>query len=199
MQTTILEFYADEDTMNAILKIEINALYSIIDELNYYQILKLTPSCIQDEIKPAYQNQGAYFHPDKLDESDEEISLKGKYIFLSIKEAYETLNDASDRLKYDHLLSKGILRIADTKLLNTQDTQGSNDPSQAATNESAKKYWTLGLQAFDAGDFRSAVMQIKFAMQFEPNNEVFQEWLEKAEIESKKAPKQNNNPYKIRL
>lgn len=185
--------------MDPILKIKINTLFDIIDELSYYQILTLSEDCVQYEIEEGYQSQGRTFHPKFLDDADEETMTKAKYILLSLNEAYEILKDISGRLKYDHILASGQLRVENTKLLNAQESQSNNDPAQAATNESAKKYWALGLQAYNSGDFASAVLQIKFALQFEPANEIFQEWLEKADVEAKKAPKQNNNPYKIRL
>lgn len=185
--------------MDQILKIEINTLFSIIDELTYYQILRLTPDCIQSDIEPAYQEQGRHFHPQKFETAPEELKAKGQYVFLSIKEAYETLRDIAGRLKYDHLLAEGQLRIENTKLLNTQENQINNDPSQAATNENAKKYWQLALHAYDNDNYAGAAMQIKFALQFEPNNDVFIEWLQKCEEKAKAAPKKSSNPYKIRL
>ena len=185
--------------MDAILKIKINTLFDIIDELTYYQILTLSEDCVQSEIEEGYQTQGRNFLPKFLADADEETLTKAKYIILSLNEAYEILKEIPGRLKYDHLLTSGQIRVENTKLLNAQESQSNNDPAMAATNESAKKYWTLGLQAYNSGDFGSAALQIKFALQFEPNNEVFIEWLEKAELEAKKAPKQKNNPYKIRL
>lgn len=186
--------------MDAVLKIKINTLFDIIDELTYYQILKLSSDCIQSEIEEAYQAQARMFHPKNLGEDiDDELITKAKYILLSLNESYKILKEITGRLKYDHLLTSGQLRIENTKLLNAQEAQSNNDPAQAATNESAKKYWALGLQAYNSGDFHSAVLQIKFALQFEPSNDVFLEWLDKAQIEAKKAPKQKNNPYKIRL
>lgn len=185
--------------MDAVLKIKINTLFDIIDELNYYQILRLSEDCVQSEIEEGYQFQGQTFHPKRLEDADEETFTKAKYILLSLNEAYGVLKEITGRLKYDHLLASGQIRLENTKLLNAQESQANNDPAMAATNESAKKYWAMGLEAYNSGDFRSAVLQIKFALQFEPNNDIFQEWLAKAKIEAKKAPKQNNNPYKIRL
>lgn len=185
--------------MDAQLKIKVNTLFEIIDELNYYQILRLSADCVQSEIEDGFQRQGNLYHPKHFEDANDELTTKGQYLLLSINESYQVLNEISGRLKYDQILGEKLLRIEHTKLLNAQESQTNNDPLQAATNESAKKYWALGLQAYDSGDFNSAVLQIKFAIQFEPNNEVFLEWLEKSEIEVKKAPKQTKNPYKLRL
>ena len=40
---------------------------------------------------------------------------------------------------------------------------------------------------------------IKFALQFEPDNEVFKEWMEKAKDADNKAIKKEKNPYKLRI
>ena len=51
----------------------------------------------------------------------------------------------------------------------------------------------------DAERYESAVLNIKFALQFERDNEVFAEWLDKAKEAAQKAPKKEKNPFKIRL
>ena len=81
----------------------------------------------------------------------------------------------------------------------TPGLQSAQDPAHAANSDTSKKFWVNGLQAFESGDYQTAVLQIGFALQFEPNNEVFKEWLAKAKEENEKAPKQNLNPYKLRL
>jgi hypothetical protein len=43
-------------------------------------------------------------------------------------------------------------------------------------------------------------MQIRFACQFEPENAVFKEWLEKAaKASDEAAAKKDANPYKLRI
>ena len=44
-------------------QVEIDTLYSIIDDLNYYQILRIPQDCIQDEIPYAYKSQASHFRP----------------------------------------------------------------------------------------------------------------------------------------
>ena len=184
---------------NLPLQVEVETLYQIIDDLNYYQILRLPQDCLQTEIVQAYKHQASYYNPKHINEQEEELLDYAQYIALSIKEAYQTLNEQEGRLCYDTLLENGQLRVDDTKLTRGLDRQKSNDPLTAANDEKSKKYWLLGLQAFDSKEYDNAIMQIKFALQFEPNNEIFLEWLEKAQEAAKAAPKKNSNPYKLRL
>ena len=177
---------------------EIQTLSSFIDELTYYEMFCLPVDCIQSEIPLAYKTMVDRFNPSQLTDASEDITEQGEYLLLSFQEAFETLNSISSRLQYDVLLDNGQLRIEDTKLAQSQD-QNSNDPSNAAMTENGKKYWMLALEAFDNKDFHSALLQVGFALQYESSNETFQEFKVKVEAEAKKAPKANNNPYKIRL
>ena len=48
--------------------------------------------------------------------------------------------------------------------------------------------------------YGACVMNIKFALNFEPDNEVFKEWLAKADEAQKEADsKKEKNPYKLRI
>ena len=177
---------------------EIQTLSEFIDELSYYEMFCLSKDCIQNEIPLAYKSMVDRFNPNQIVTASEELIEQGNYLLLSFQEAFETLNSIATRLQYDVLLENGQLRIEDTKLAQVQD-QNANDPSNAAMTENGKKYWLLALEAFDNKDFHSAVLQVGFALQYESSNEAFKEFKAKAEAEAKKAPKANNNPYKIRL
>ena len=58
----------------------------------------------------------------------------------------------------------------------------------------------MALQCWNEEDFNGAVMQMNFALSFEPGNDTFKEWLGKAKtaLDEKKRGKQGN-AYKIRL
>ena len=178
-------------------RLRLVTLHEIVDELDYYRLLQLDQNCEQQEISAAFRKMSVQFHPDKSTHTD--LVDKSTYIFTSINEAFRVLKTPESRMSYDHLLANGQLRIDDTVLQSDGGRSSSNDPSQAATTDNSKKYWTLGLQDYDSGNFDSAILNMQFALQFEPYNEIFQEWLTKAKQASKKAPKKEANPYKLRL
>ena len=177
---------------------EIQTLSGFIDELNYYEMFCLSPDCIQSDIPIAYKSMVDRFTPSQLTAPSEGVTEQGNYLILSFKEAFETLNSIASRLQYDVLLNNGQIRIDDTQLAQVQD-QNNNDISNAAMTENGKKYWMLALEAFENKDFHSALLQVGFALQYESSNETFKEFKAQVEVEAKKAPKANNNPYKIRL
>lgn len=176
--------------------VRLNTLYDIVDELDYYQLLKLKYDCAQSQISVSFEQESKKLHPDT---APSELKDKANYIFSAINEAFRILKDPDSRLEYDGLLSNGQIRIEDTVLRSGAERSSANDPSKAAQTEQGKKYWLMGLADMDAERFDSAILNIKFALQFERDNEVFQEWLEKAKEAAQKAPKKEKNPFKLRL
>ena len=63
---------------------------------DYYEILGVSKSAEEREIKKAYKRLAMKFHPDR-NQGDKEAEAK----FKEIKEAYEILTDAQKRAAYD--------------------------------------------------------------------------------------------------
>jgi len=179
-------------------QVMLETLYEIVDELDYYKLLRVDPQCEPADISAAYKAQSQKLHPDRSS-TLKDMKDKANYIYTAINEAFRVLKDSDSRLIYDNLLENGHLRVEDTALNTNVDRQNANDPANAATTEMSKKYWTLALSDYESKRFESAILNIKFALQFERENEVFIEWLEKAKVALKKAPKKEANPYKLRL
>ncbi len=63
---------------------------------DYYEVLGVSRSATEDELKKAYRRAAQKFHPDR-NEGDKEAEHK----FKEAKEAYEVLSDAAKRRLYD--------------------------------------------------------------------------------------------------
>ena len=67
---------------------------------NYYQILGISASASQDEIKAAFKKLAKEFHPDKHDGSDKYYEEQ----FKRINSAYQTLSNPDKKARYDFKL-----------------------------------------------------------------------------------------------
>ncbi|XP_076875595.1 dnaJ homolog subfamily C member 30, mitochondrial [Brachyhypopomus gauderio] len=83
----------------------------------YYDILKVSPSATQAQIKTAYYKQSFIHHPDKNADSE-----GATFHFTRISEAYSVLGNATLRRKYD------------SGLLSQADVRGSSAPKEAPSS-----------------------------------------------------------------
>jgi DnaJ-class molecular chaperone len=63
---------------------------------NHYQILEVTSTASEAEIKRSFRNLALKYHPDRNKNSEE-----SKQKFMRIVEAYEVLSDEQSRKNYD--------------------------------------------------------------------------------------------------
>lgn len=181
-------------------RVELETLHELVDELDYYRLLRLAPDCPQDEIGVAFRRESRRLHPDRLAAlKDSDLKDKANYIYRAVNEAFRTLKDPVVRLQYDQELALGNIRISNTALKKAEQVRSSEDPLQAATNERSETFWKLALRAWAEKKYLSCIQNIKFALQFEPDNEIFKEWLVKAQNANKNDTNKESNPYKLRI
>jgi len=183
------------------MQIEVEVLHGIIDELNYYQILCLDSDCLQGEIEGAVRRENRSRHPDRVAAlGDDEVSKMADVIYQRLKEAGETLSDPDQRAQYDEILASGILRMTeDAMALAEKERQKADNPEHAASHPKAEKYWKMALKDWREKNYKGCTMNIQFALNFEPDNEIMKEWLEKAKGAADKKATDNHNPYKLRI
>jgi curved DNA-binding protein CbpA len=183
------------------LRIEIETLHELLPDLDYYKILQLDPSCEQSAIGDQYRDESRRLHPDRMRMiEDEDIRRRGNELYQFVNEAYRYLKEPEERARYDQLLSTGVIRMTDDAKAGAQADKRSNDPEAAATNAKSEKYWKMALRDMKDKSWKSAVMNIKFALTFEPGNDVFKEHLVIAEEAFKEEDaKREKNPYKLRI
>ena len=155
-------------------KIEINSISRLIDELDYYQILKVSQNASPEEIKEAYFRESRNYHPDKFYNEPPELSKKVTLIFKRITEAYKIISDPNTRAIYND----GINSANRAKNLRyIHGVQGGPPKEDEGQTPMGKKYFQLGKMAFNNRDFKGAKINFQLAAKMEPNNETFKKRL----------------------
>jgi DnaJ-class molecular chaperone len=157
-------------------KKEVIALAKVIDDLDYYEILKVKPRAFTEEIKRAYFHQSRLFHPDKYYNEDPRMVAIIAKIFKRITEAYKVLSDQEKRAAYTKAISgpnrKMMLRY-NPKLLE----EGQKGPEDEGQTAMGKKYYQLAKGALQNKDYKSAKINLQLAVKMEPNNQTFKDRL----------------------
>ncbi|XP_008280766.1 dnaJ (Hsp40) homolog, subfamily C, member 30b [Stegastes partitus] len=112
----------------------------------YYDILKVSPSATQSQIKTAYYKQSFIYHPDKNPGSNEAIQC-----FSEISEAYTVLGNISLRRKYD----RGILSQSDIQNAGRPSSKESTGRSTGSPQQHSARQFTQpgGKPIFDFDAF----------------------------------------------
>src|SRR3954468_23304820 len=155
-------------------EIEAQALAQILDELDYFQILKVGQNASPGEIKAAYYRESRAYHPDRfstLPPSDLKDNI-GK-IYKRINEAYVCLRDDTKRTKY---LADVVGAERQKKLrfveASEQEMKKEKEQEVGATPQ-GRKFFMAGLSDMAAQRFASAERNFKMALTYEPNNPNF--------------------------
>src|SRR5205085_5577768 len=87
--------------MDEAFEIEAQALAQILDELDYFQILKIGQQASPADIKAAYYRESRAYHPDRFSTlAPGALKENIGRIYKRINEAYVCLRDDSKRTKY---------------------------------------------------------------------------------------------------
>lgn len=185
------------------LRHEIETLNELLRELDYYQLLGVKMGCPQPDIDAAFRTEGRRLHPDRAAAgAPPEFRTTANTVFKAVNDAYRVLRDPDARAHYDNELRAGRLRMDhEARKAAEAEAAARNDPAKAARTEKGGKFWKLALQNMADKDYNGASMNIQFALSFEPDNDVFKDYLARAKAgkEEVKKEKATSNAYKIRI
>lgn len=156
---------------------EIRALAGILEELDYYQVLELAPDAPSSAVRTAYHGVSRRFHPDAHRDAPPELQQHVARIAKRIAEAYSVLRDPRRRQVYDRQLAGDQTRLRMPLAEAEAQADRQRREQQEGRTPNGRRYFALAKADFARGDRTAAERNLKTALTFEPDNQVFRELL----------------------
>ncbi len=154
--------------MSSLEPTEIEALARIIDDLDYYQLLRLKPDANPRDVKNAYYASSRAFHPDLYRNLAPSLRDAIGVIARRISEAYSVLRDPRRRPAYDKQLEgggNGRIQLA------SREAPKSPRPDEvSAQSPQGRQYLGLANADLQRKDYVAAVRNLQTAFTFESGN-----------------------------
>jgi DnaJ-class molecular chaperone len=172
--------------------IEVETLATVLDQLDYYGVLKLEPGAGASEVKAAYYRESRTFHPDRYAavESAEVREMIGR-IYRRINEAYTVLRDDKKRVRYQADVSgperPRKLRFTEVEESAVQADQKRKQEEQFGQTPNGRKFYAAALLEINAQRWEAAERALKGALMYEAGNARFKEQLAVVQAELEKS------------
>lgn len=141
-----------------------------LEALDYYTLLSVEPSANPDEIRRAFHQFAAKYHPDKFTARGAEAAHveRANQIYRRGAEAYKVLTDQRRRKLYDGQLSQGKLRF--DPLAEAPAGPQLNKWPIKVKSPMARPFATKAEQAYKAGDWGNAKVNLRMALSKDAGN-----------------------------
>ena len=168
--------------MDAGFLIEVETLAQVLDQLDYYGVLKLPQGAGAAEVKAAYYRESRAYHPDRFAavESAAFRELIGR-IYRRINEAYTVLRDDRKRERYLADVT-GPERARKLRFTEAEESavaveQKKKLEEQFGQTPNGRKFYATATLEAKAGRWEAAERALKSALMYEPANARFKEQL----------------------
>lgn len=158
-----------------------------LEQLDYYALLSIEAHANADEIRRAFHRFAANYHPDRLlaNGADARVVERGAQIYRRGAEAYKVLTDPRRRKLYDAQRAGGNVRF-DALAEPPPDAASQAKWPIKVKSPLSRPFATKAEQAYKAGEWGTAKVNLKLALAKDPGNEQIQRLL--AEVEQKLNP-----------
>ena len=178
--------------MDAQFLIEVETLATVLDQLDYYGVLKLEQGAGAADVKFAYYRESRAFHPDRYAavESAAVREMIGR-IYRRINEAYTVLRDDQKRVRYLADISgpdrMKKLRFTEAEESAVQADQKRKQEEQLGQTPNGRKFYAAALIEINAQRWEAAERALKSALMYEAANPRFKEALAMVRSELEKS------------
>jgi curved DNA-binding protein CbpA len=161
---------------------EIAQVCNMLDELDYFQVLKVERTAGMVEIKKAFYRESRAYHPDRFFHlSDETLKDRVNSIYKRVTEAYYVLRDDPKKKKYLADISgperKTKLRFTDASEAESKAATKKEQEEQIGTHPKGRQFYLTGVQDAEGQRWAAAERNIRMALMFEKDNVRYKEKL----------------------
>jgi DnaJ-class molecular chaperone len=174
--------------MEAQFLIEAETLAAVLDQLDYYAVLKVPRGASPGEIKRAYYRESRVFHPDRFaaHPSAELREMVGR-IYRRVNEAYTVLRDDNKRARYLADVSgpdrAKKLRFTEVEETAVKEEAKKKIEEQFGQTPNGRKFYASALTEMQGSRWETAARALRSALMYEPQNQKFKEILGQVEKE----------------
>ena len=167
---------------------EVEALVGVLDQLDYFGVLKVAQTASPAEIKAAYYRESRAYHPDRFAAvPDARLrDLVGR-VYRRVNEAYTVLRDDRKRAKYAADVNgperARKLRFTEVEEAEVKEEQKRKIEEQFGGTPNGRKFFAAALADIEARRWDAALRALKSAIIYEPGNARFKERLAQVEKE----------------
>lgn len=171
---------------------EVETLSAVLDQLDYFGILKVAQGASPAEIKAAYYRESRAFHPDRFAALPDPLVREAiGRIYRRINEAWTVLRDDKKRLKYLADVT-GPERAAKLRFTEADEAQVKEEAKRKVEEQygqtpNGRKFFQAARQEIAARRWEKAETALKSALMYEPANAMFKEQLAAVQAELEKT------------
>jgi curved DNA-binding protein CbpA len=182
---------------------ELEQRYSKLDEMDYFQILKLDPQAPPVDIKSAFYRESRTYHPDRFFHlKDQAFKEKINAVYKRLTEAYYVLRDDVKRKRYAADIASpernAKLRFTEASEVETKQQVKKEQEEQIGVNPKARQFYATAMKEMDASSWSAAERNLKLALTFEPSNARYREKLNEVQQRIHEEFKKSGQSFKIK-
>ncbi len=177
---------------------EVEQRAAALEQLDYFEVLRLPQSAGADAVKAAYYRESRAYHPDRYAAlPSPELRQLIARIYRRVNEAYTVLRDDAKRQRYLADVTgperAKKLRFTEAEESAVKDEQKRKLEEQYGRTPNGRKLYAAALKDADAKRWDAAERSLKAALMYEPENARFKELLAQVQKSKPRA-----DPFKIR-
>ncbi len=158
---------------------QVEKITAALDNLDYFQLLRLPYEATDEQIRAGYHSQARTFHPDRYNYLDAPDLVRDLGVIAKrITEAYVILRDADKRAQYLTRV-QGERRAQHLRYRESHEVeQRERESAKGGTTRQGRQMYDQAVAAYESGDRATAIQNLKMALLYEKDNSSFKELLD---------------------